>query len=106
ALYYHQSGGKLLNLWRRDLIIPCANRPPINWTTYSLPNSYALQFTRLRKNQLLLHLHIPNIIITAPSRYRFTSEETLIADCLPNSYCFWYAMNGSSKVYIFVSVTK
>jgi hypothetical protein len=56
-------------------VIPYSKRPPIKRTIDNLSEADALEFIRFRKSQLqllLLHLHIPNIVITVPNRYRFT----------------------------------
>jgi hypothetical protein len=97
-----QEDDQLLNLQQHD-VIPYANRPRINWTTNSLSDSDALEFMSFRKSQLLLlllHLHIPNIVIAGPNRYRFTGEElliiclTYIASGIPWTYFIEYKFGG------------
>ena len=100
-----QEDDQLMNLRRRH-VIPFANRPPINRIIDNLSESDALEFTRFRKSQLqllLLHLRIPNIVITAPNRYRFTGEEllivclTYIASGMPWTYFIEYKFGGDPR---------
>jgi len=100
-----QEDDQLMNL-RRHHVIPYANRPPIYWTIDSLSESDALEFKRFQKSQLQLllqHLCIPNIVITAPNRYRFTGEEllivclTYIASGMPWTYFIEYKFGGDPR---------
>jgi len=64
----------------------------------SLSKSDASEITRFKMSQLqllLLHLWIPNIVITGPCRYRFTGEELLIV-------CLTYIASGMPWTYYWV----
>jgi hypothetical protein len=77
------------------------NRPRINQTIETLSDSDSLEFMRI----LLLHLRIPNIVITAPNRYKFTGEEliivclTYIASGKPWTYFIEYKFGGDPRCW-------